>query len=316
MDQRLYRPGDLPELLRFVAERAAQRWPAPAYLTPGDVAWQLPAAAPETNLCLWYHGARLAGYVWFDPPTAMGFDGPLLAPLLAWGARRRRDFGPGRSRFLDVRSMAEWEHELLHPRPVALDGRALETTALESDRPRVAFLEAHGFTASAHFGTHLRRRLDAPIPRSRLPAGFRLRQVTPADFAERVATQRDAFWPGSSFTLERYLAVRATAPYDPELDLVLETPDGTFAGACIAWPDATSGVGHFEPVGTRRDWRGRGFARALLWEGMRRLRARGMHAAGIGTAGFNAPANAAYRSAGFEQVDVSRTFVKTLGEPE
>ncbi len=315
MNQRLCRPGDLPALLRFVADTARQRWPAPAYLTPGDVAWQLPGAAPEENVCLWYDGPRLVGYVWFDPPTAMTFDGPLRAELLAWAEARRRGFGPGRPRFLDVRSMAEWEQELRRPRPNRHDGVVLETTAFESDRARVAFLEANGFAASPQFGPLLRRRLAGPLPPSRLPAGFRLRHVTEADVAERVAAHRDAFWPGSSFTLDRYLAVRAYASYDPELDLVLEAPDGTFASYCIAWPDLGAGVGTFEPVGTRRARRGRGFAREVLWEGMRRLRAKGLHTAAVGTAGFNEPAQAAYRSAGFDLVDVSRTFVKTLDEP-
>jgi ribosomal protein S18 acetylase RimI-like enzyme len=315
MNQRLYRRGDRPELLRFVADRARQRWPASAYLTPGDVAWRLPGAAPEENLCLWYDGARLVGYLWFDPPTAMTFDGPLRAELLVWGAARRRDFGPGRPRFLDVRSMAEWEQELRHPRPTRHEGVVLETTALESDRPRAVFLEANGFVASQQVVPMLRRRLDVPIPPSRLPAGFRLRHVTEADVAERVAAHRDAFGPRSSFTLERYLAVRADAPYDPELDLVLETPHGTFASYCIAWPAPGVGVGSFEPVGTRRAWRGRGFAREVLWEGMRRLKAKGMHTALVETAGFNEPAQAAYRSAGFELVDVARTFLKTLDEP-
>jgi ribosomal protein S18 acetylase RimI-like enzyme len=315
MDQRLYRPGDRPELLRFVADAARRRWPAPAYLAPGDVAWQLPGAAPEENLCLWHDGAQLVGYVWFDPPTAMTFDGPLLPEVLAWGEARRRGFGPGRSRFLDVRSTAEWEQELRRPRPTGHDGVVLETTAFESDRPRVAFLEANGFAASPQVGPLMRRSLAVPIPPSRLPAGFRLRHVTEADFAERVAAHRDAFWPGSSFTLDRYLAVRAHAPYDPELDLVLEAPDGTFASYCIAWPDPRVGVGTFEPVGTRHAWRGRGFAREVLWEAMRRLRAKGLHTAVVGTAGFNEPAQAAYRSAGFELADVSRTFVKTLDEP-
>jgi alkanesulfonate monooxygenase SsuD/methylene tetrahydromethanopterin reductase-like flavin-dependent oxidoreductase (luciferase family) len=42
MDQRLFRRGGHAELLRFVADTARRRRPAPAYLTPGDVVWQLP----------------------------------------------------------------------------------------------------------------------------------------------------------------------------------------------------------------------------------------------------------------------------------
>jgi ribosomal protein S18 acetylase RimI-like enzyme len=312
VERRLYRPGDLPALLRFVADRARDRWPAPAYMTVGDVAWQLPGSAPEENVCLWLDGASLVAYAWFDPPTAMTIDGRPLAGLLAWAEERRRVFGPGRPRFLDVQSMAEWERELLDPRPTRDDGVVLETTAFESDRPRLAWLEASGFAASRHRGMVVRRRLDRAVPPSQLPAGYRLRSATAADVDERVAAHRDAFWPATGFTRDRYLALRASERYDPELDVVLETPDGTLASYCIAWTDPGLGVGSFEPVGTRRAWRGRGFAREVLWEGMRRLAARGMHTAEVRTAGFNERAHAAYRSAGFDLADVLRTFVRTL----
>lgn len=320
-DQAAFTPVDLPGFLRLVSAIARARWPASACLMTNDVAWQLPGSAPEENIRLWRDAGGLVGYAWFQPPTDLFFDvrpdlpvdHPVLAGMLRWGERRRRAFGAGRPPFVDVGSMAEWEQELRDPRPTGPDdGVVLRTFAFERDEGRVAFLEANGFAAARHHGLHLRRSLDAPIPESDLPDGWRLRHVGQRDFAERVATHRDAWSPGSAFTLETYLSIRAMELYDPELDLVLEAPDGTFASYCLAWADRTLGVGSFEPVGTRPAWRRMGAARHVTHEGLRRLKAKGMHGAIVRTAGFNAPAANLYRSCGFAPVDVLRTFVKTL----
>ena len=88
--------------------------------------------------------------------------------------------------------------------------------------------------------------------------------------------------------------------------------DGTFASYCICWADARSRLGLFEPVGTRPDWRGRGAGRALILEGLRRLRDAGMQTAQVSTAGFNAPAQALYESCGFIPHDTARTFMKVI----
>ena len=47
--------------------------------------------------------------------------------------------------------------------------------------------------------------------------------------------------------------------------------DGVFGSYCLCWADQHSRVGHFEPVGTRADWRGKGAGRSVILEGLRRL---------------------------------------------
>ena len=294
--------------------------PAPAYVMTGDIAWQLPGSAPDDNIRLWYDPAGLAGYVWFQPPTDMEFDlrtdlahdGPIAADMLVWGESRRSEFEPAFPRFVTLGSMAEWEQEILHPRGAReADGLCLTTRAFESDPERVAFLERNGFRATQHFGPYYRRDLDVPIPESRLPQGMKLRHVADGDLEERAATHRDS-WTGSSFDITQYREVRSSDVYDSELDIVLEASDGTFASACICWTDPAVGVGSCEPVGTRPTWRGQGIGREVIYEGFRRLKARGMQSAQVCTAGFNGPARALYQSCGFELIDICRTFMKTV----
>lgn len=119
-DSRPYEPRDLCELLALITSCARARWPECAYLLTSDFLWQGGPSASGADLRLWRDGGGLAAWAWFEPPTLLRFDaradvrleGALGAELLAWGEERRRGFAPGRPRFADVRSMAEWEQEL------------------------------------------------------------------------------------------------------------------------------------------------------------------------------------------------------------
>ena len=106
--------------------------------------------------------------------------------------------------------------------------------------------------------------------------------------------------------------LRAHPLYDEQLDIVVEAPDGQLVSYCICWVDAANGVGVFEPVGTRPAYAGRGLARAAIFEGMRRLRDRGMHAARVSTASINERALRLYPACGFEVVDIRRYYVKAV----
>ncbi len=176
----------------------------------------------------------------------------------------------------------------------------------------MAFLQSFGYQATQHFTPDYRRDLTAPIPHSNLAQGMRLRHVRDDDLVERVACHR-ASWLRSTWSLATYQQVRSSPVYDPELDIVLEAHDGTFAGYCICWLDPRARIGSFEPVGTPAQWRGRGVAREVLFEGFRRLKTKGMLKARVSTAGFNAPAQALYESCGFKSIGTCRTFLKRLG---
>jgi ribosomal protein S18 acetylase RimI-like enzyme len=317
---RLFTRSDLPVLLDFVSAVATARAPCPIYLMTSDVAWRLPGSAPKENLRLWFDETGLAGYVWFEPTTGMEFDirGDLgyrhhvAEEMLAWSESRRHEFPAAFPRFIDLTSMDEWADEINQPRAArADDGLCLTATAFDDDAPRIAFLEGSGFRPTQHVMLDYRRDLTAPIAVNNPPDGMRLRHVGDEDLVERVAVHR-ASWLRSTWSLETYRKVRSSPVYDAELDIVLEAADGAFASYCICWADPHTRVGSYEPVGTRPQWRGRGVGRAVILEGFRRLGARGMLAARVGTAGFNAPAQALYESCGFVRIGTCRTYLKRL----
>jgi ribosomal protein S18 acetylase RimI-like enzyme len=140
---------------------------------------------------------------------------------------------------------------------------------------------------------------------------MRIRHVEKRDYPARVDLHRAA-WFRSSFDLRRYLRVRAIDVFEPELDLIVETAEGRLASFCIGWVDRRLGVGSFEPVGTHPDFRRLGLGQQVTYEGLRRMKAMGMHSAKIGTAGFNERAFALYCSCGFELRDRERTWVKAI----
>ena len=315
-----FEPARLSDLLHLVSANATERWPCATYFLNSDVAWGLPGSDPEDNVRLWYDAGGVAAFAWFDDVVPaefdvrhdVGYDDPLVADVLGWLERRRRDFPPVTPWLLDLRSMDDWLAARAEQRSAAPASEVFsQVRSLDLQSDRVAFLQANGYERTEHFGYHLRRRLDDPIPPCSLPSGWTIRRVEEADFEKRVQVHRDA-WFQSGFSLERYLEVRDLAAFDPELDLVAVTPGGEFASYCIGWVDPASGVGSFEPVGTAAAFQRRGIGREVQYEGLRRMQAKGMHSAKIGTAGFNDPAYALYRSCGFELADRNRTFIKTL----
>lgn len=158
-------------------------------------------------------------------------------------------------------------------------------------------------------------------------AGYRVRAVRPGEDVARVEVHRAAWapdqlpWPEgrapavepgatSSFTAEQYDAVRQVWLYDPDLDLVVEAPDGSLAGCCLVWFDPSSGVAEIEPLGVVPAHRRRGLAGALCHEAARRVRARGGRELFINTdLDPEYPASTgAYLRAGFALRPYSRLF--------
>ena len=111
---------------------------------------------------------------------------------------------------------------------------------------------------------------------SMIPAGFRLLSMAheESDLALRARAfglgfdhQDPADWPSP----ESYAELQRAPDYRPELDLVLQAPEGEYASFCIGWWDQVNRIGILEPVGTHPDYRRRGLARAVVTEAVRRL---------------------------------------------
>ena len=163
-----------------------------------------------------------------------------------------------------------------------------------------AALERRGFALDPRPCSRLHARGLHALPAPELPDGFRVRGFEPGDLEGRVAAHRSAFHP-SRVVPETYAQVQALASYRPELDVVVEAPDGRIAAYCLAWLDEENRAGELEPVGTHGDFRRLGLARAACTEALRRLHAAGADVCVVGSVP-DGPAQALYASVGFAPV--------------
>jgi GNAT superfamily N-acetyltransferase len=104
-----------------------------------------------------------------------------------------------------------------------------------------------------------------PVPR--LPAGYRLRSRAEAGQRSHPMIRRNG--PDAEARL------RTCSLYRPELDLMVEAPDGQVAGYGLFWADNVTRVGLVEPMRTEDEHQRLGIASHILAEGLDRLAARG-----------------------------------------
>jgi GNAT superfamily N-acetyltransferase len=181
-----------------------------------------------------------------------------------------------------------------------------ETSANVAEGAELAALARHGYQrqpGAAHF-VHQVRDLEG-LPDPTLPDGFRLHSAP--ELERRVAIHAAA-WAPTRVTTESYRTVMAAWPYRPELDWVVEAPDGRYAASALIWLDEKNGAGLIEPVGTDPGFRGHGLARAVCLAALHELKAAGATHAYVnprGDAAYPAPARL-YRSLGF--ADGPRTY--------
>ncbi|MGE0795006.1 MAG: GNAT family N-acetyltransferase [Acidimicrobiia bacterium] len=214
--------------------------------------------------------------------------------------------------------------------PSALDRAVLGATGAvqvhDHDGALLAALARAGFVedGDAPFELDLRLRASSAGP-PRVAPGYRVRSAVEGDDLVGVhgASWRPAdlpFAPGhdppvdpaatSSFDAERLRDVQASAPYDLDLHVVAEAPDGSLAGSCIAWLDPATKVASIEPLGIVAGHRRRGLAGALCLEVARLVAARGGTEVVIhprGDAAYPA-ARGAYLRVGFEPVGRTMVF--------
>lgn len=186
-------------------------------------------------------------------------------------------------------------------------GGALLSGAREDDASRIAFLEEHGFRYRGELPeTDMIRALDGDLPGVALPEGFRVRALAGAEeVGERAAAYHEVWqpWTVGDVSDDDYAALTNLPGYDRELDVVAVGPGGVIAAYVNCWCDPVNGIGDLGPVGARPAFRRRGLTRAVLLEGMRRLRAAGMDRVCVSTGVENNAARPLYESVGFRVVN-------------
>jgi ribosomal protein S18 acetylase RimI-like enzyme len=298
MHPRPYR--DLDDLERIKRLSVEGRLASPYSDSPhrGDIDWWLyygSAAYNRADLVFLWEDETGATQAWmiFDPPEYK-FD-MAVAPALRGTAFEAAVSAWGEARLLE-RARAEGNFA-----PELVQAAAVDEPA------RIANLEARGYTGEDYLALFAQPLPAAPPV---LPEGYTfLERMTDACIAERAAAHIDAFH-SKKMSTAAYQHFMTAPDYNPALDIVAVAPDGQFAAYAMAWADTVTGVGYFEPVGTRHAFQRLGLGKAVLLEGMRRLHALGLREALVCAEAKNAGNLAFYQAAGFRRVNTIRLYKK------
>lgn len=298
---RLYSGDDDAHVLAHIVTHAALVTPSCSFWHVGDVWWGLyqnTVFDPRLNIRLWFDEAEPVGFAWFYPNGSVSTEAV-----------------PGRADSIDLEmEMLAWAEQRGRAGLESGGPETLTATAFAHDARRIALLTERGYARAGTPLYHFQRPLsaeDGAAPQT----GITVRAVgEEPEWAARVELHREV-WHPSRVTLEAYRRLRAAAGYRPALDLVAVTSEGAFASYCICWLDPTTRTGEFEPVGTRPALRRQGFGRAVIVEGLRRLREHGATQAVVYTPHTNSGARALYESIGFRIVGSEYDYIKSLAAP-
>ena len=155
--------------------------------------------------------------------------------------------------------------------------------------------------------------LDRPIPENPPAEGYKVRALGDRqDLPGRSWASWRAFHPNDPAEeyqgWEWYLNIQRCPLYRRDLDIVAESPEGKIVSFCTVWFDDVTRSGFFEPVGTIPEHQRKGLARAVIYEGLRRLKWLGVTRAHVGSG--TPRADAVYTSLRFGDVEINEGWKK------
>lgn len=181
----------------------------------------------------------------------------------------------------------------------------IDTFVMDYDAVRQRLVEARGYVQTPYGGVTRRLRLSQhPLPAPQFPPGFQLRTTRANDWqdCEQMAALLNAAFQRTIHTADEYFQFMTNSPsFRHDLNLVAEAPDGTIVSHVGVTYDGATKRGIFEPVCTHPDYQRKGLARALMVEGLHRLRALGASDAYVDT-GDGMGSNWLYEAVGFTEV--------------
>jgi mycothiol synthase len=205
----------------------------------------------------------------------------------------------------------------------AHDREAILMSFAPAGRPSEALLRANGYAPVRWFIDMVRPTLEG-IVEPPLPEGIELRPVTPDQHETIWRANREAFrdhWGGSDESVEQLQRILSDPDTDTALWLTAWDGDEVAGGVWNEIRPAENeelGLrrGWLGSVYTRRQWRKRGLASALIGRSLTLLRERGMTSAILGVDADNpSGANGLYEAAGFEVHDRFVAMRKPMDGP-
>lgn len=195
----------------------------------------------------------------------------------------------------------------------AKDKECVETYADLYDTERQKLLTQLGYEDLGDNGYMRAYDVSKSYPVVDLPQGFNIQTLAEnGNYSSRIAVESKTF--NSAAINQEWFDGKSSAPsYSLDLDLFVVSPEGKHVAFCLAWIDPKNQIAEVDPVGTHPDYRCRGFAKAVVSECFRRLRARGVRYAYIGSGPEPNVSNRLYESLKPIEKYQENRWVKRLG---
>ncbi len=231
-------------------------------------------------------------------------EGQIVAMLMPDGGRGEAHFSidpPFDTPELEVEILNVAEEYLAADKPDRT--RQLYVWAPEQHSFRQNLLMQRGYRKDDWPEHQWRRSLDRPIPDAPIAPGYTIRSLGDGlELLERCYASGLGFHQGDiRIAVDNrddpswYRNIQTAPLYRRDLDLVAVAPDGAIAAFCTIWFDDVTRSAYYEPVATVPAHQRRGLGKAVMCEGLRRLKRMGATLAFVG--GHSVAANALYQSA-------------------
>ena len=176
---------------------------------------------------------------------------------------------------------------------------------------RIYDLEQAGFESQEDVGENSWSQVLMEHPmqiaaEARVPENLHIRPLNGISEVRQYVDVHRSVFESKNMTVEWRSRTLERPEYIPELDGVAVTPTGQLAAFCVCWlaKDAHGKIsGQIEPLGVHADFRDSGLGRAILLEGLKRLRAKGAKQVYVQTDSHRNAAFRLYESAGFHVIE-------------
>ncbi len=203
--------------------------------------------------------------------------------------------------------------------PTQSGQRKLTIWAVENDLPRQELLARRGYQKS-DWPEYMRyQSITGPTPDFQPAPGYTVRGLGSdgLELLERCYASGLGFHDGdiqiavdNRSDITWYRNIQNAPLYRRDLDIVAIATDGSIAAFCTVWFDDVTRMGVFEPVATVPAHQRRGLGKAVMSEGMRRLRKLGATKAFVGS--YSDEAGALYAAMGFSAYELNEPWAKTM----
>ena len=184
---------------------------------------------------------------------------------------------------------------------------------------RIHDLEDAGFKCQSDVGDDswskvlMRRSFQTPVRIYNPRSGFTVRPLAGEKEVGHYVELHQSVFESKNMTIDWRTRILQNPDYKPDLDIVVESPDGRLVAFCICWLNDNSLEGHVEPLGCHKDFRQYGLGRVALSEGLHRLLSLGAQNVFVETDNYRNTALRLYESFDFQVIQDVLVYRKNYG---